>query len=115
MLLSYLRFAFLFALCFLICVLFSYLRYAFLFAFCFLICVLLSYLRYAFLFAFVFLFAFCFLICVMLSYLRYAFLFASPVHSQFWLFDDVIKMAFANSPSKVALVPQFDCLALEAR
>ena len=33
----------------------------------------------------------------------------------FWLFDDVIKMKFANSPSKIALVPQFDCLALEVR
>ena len=31
-----------------------------------------------------------------------------PVHSHFWLFDEVIKMAFANSPSKTALVPQFD-------
>ena len=38
-----------------------------------------------------------------------------PVHEtniHFWPFDDVIKMAFANSPSKIALVPQIDCLAL---
>ena len=37
-----------------------------------------------------------------------------PVDIHFWLFDDIIKMAFANSPSKIALIPQFDCLALEA-